>query len=186
MPLDSESDRQTRLSASRQRLQVQQVYRRQSAACWTSHTAHGSLAGVIPRSDHAYFIFGLGGQAAKRQKETDVLPHRPSTSQNGLGSSRGVSQVKRRMSWEAFVPANFAAAAAAASPALAPPRRSEAAPETLSSPMLWILHVTVTKTVQELAERSGPPPVGTAPTWHLAASSGTLHDPPEKKRKVNP
>jgi hypothetical protein len=86
------------------------------------------------------------------------------------------------MSWEAFVPAGVAAAAAAASPA--PPGRSEAAPETLSSPMPWMLHVPAT--VQELAERVGPPPVGTAPIWQLAASSGTLHDPPEKKRKINP
>jgi len=47
-----------------------------------------------------------------------------------------------------------------------------------------MLHVPAT--VQELAERAGPPPVGTAPIWQLAASSGTLHDPPEKKRKINP
>ena len=89
------------------------------------------------------------------------------------------------MSWEAFVPAGVAAAAAAASPA-PPGRRSETAPETLSSPMPWMLHVPAT--VQELAERVGvgPPPVGTAPIWQLAASSGTLHDPPEKKRKINP
>ena len=86
------------------------------------------------------------------------------------------------MSWEAFVPAGVAAAAAAASPA--PPGRSEAALDTLSSPMPWMLHVPAT--AQELAERVGPPLVGTAPIWQLAASSGTLHDPPEKKCKINP
>ena len=47
-----------------------------------------------------------------------------------------------------------------------------------------MLHVPAT--VQKLAERAGPPPVGTAPTWQLVASSGTLHDPPDKKRKINP
>ena len=51
-----------------------------------------------------------------------------------------------RMSWEAFVSAGVAAAAAAASPV--PPRPSEEAPETLSSPMPRMLHVP--ETVQEL------------------------------------
>ena len=94
VPLDFESDRPTGLSASRQRLQVQQVYRRQPAACWTSHTAHGSLAVVIPRSDRAYFFSGWAVKPQNDNKKT-IFTSPP------LGVSEWLGKLPGRLSDEA-------------------------------------------------------------------------------------
>ena len=83
------------------------------------------------------------------------------------------------MSWEAFISADVAAAAAPASPKRSEP--TEEVPAIGRSPMPWMLHVP--ETISELLGRMPQVVDAEAPIWDLSGSSGTLHGPPEKKKR---